>query len=363
LLGKASVGGPIIRDFLKATASFVGENRDGWLTNLTTGETLEGRELYSGRAAVDVEPLEWLTLSVTGDLSHQEDDGPQPRYVRPAVGNFVSDSAASPLFRPYDTIIGSIEDQFAIVLDPIRDRVLAEIAGGRASTDPREVYTDFPPHTEIESEGVSATVTASLGPVDAKLIGGWRSSERKHNFDADGSDQPLIHMESFDDRGEQTSLELHFSTEGELPFGLGRGRGLAGAYFYDEKAHQFIDIALLTLAPNELAPLAALIPPDVPLLQNRGLFTLNYDADLDVRSYAGFGEGEWDVFEWLTLRAGGRYTIDEKTAVLASLTPIVTDGCMPTRHEETFSAFTGKLGADVPIDDDRMVYATFSQGF
>ncbi len=363
LLGKASIGGPILAEMLKATASFVGEDRDGWLTNLNTGENLEGRELWSGRAAMDFDPLDWLGLSITGDVTRQEDDGPQPRYVRPAVGNLVSDSAASPLFRPYDTIIKSIEDQFAIVLDPIRDRVLAEIAGGRFSPDPREVYTDFPPHTKIDSEGISATLRGTFGPVDAKLIGGWRNSKRKHNFDADGSDQPLIHMHKFDDRGEQTSVELHLSSEGDLPFGLGRGRVLGGFYYYDEDASQLIDIALLTLAPNELAPLAALIPPNVPVLQNPGLFALVYDAELDTRSYAGFGEGEWDVLEWLTLRAGGRYTLDEKSAVLASINPSVTDACPPTAFEESFSAFTGKVGADVRIDDERMVYASFSQGF
>ncbi|MGH7805342.1 MAG: TonB-dependent receptor [Candidatus Binatia bacterium] len=365
LLGEGTISGPIWSDRLKGRLSLFGEKHDGWTENLAGGEQdLDAHEVFSGRLALDAEPFSWLRLGLTADTSRQRDGSPVLHAFTPVIGTIPSDSAALPILAPYDAIIASLESQYGVVLDPLRERVLSRYLGGNHSDDPRKVYLDGPVRMDIESDGVAVDLRADLGFAEATLIGGYRNSSRFQRFDSDASDLPLVTFDPNQQEGEQLSGELHVTTDWELPGGLGTMRGLGGFFVYDEDANEDIEVELGVFAPSELGFIGDVIPPEIyPLFQDDGVSQLRFVGAQKTRSYAPFGEVDWSPFDWLTVRAGGRYTMDDKSVVTSIFTPIPGDGCQNRHFEKTFEAFTGRVGADWKIDGDRMLYASFSQGF
>ena len=366
LLGEGTVSGPIWTDRLKGRLSLFGEKHDGWTENLAPAgeQDLDAHEVFSGRLALDAEPFSWLRLGMTADTSHQRDGSPVLHPLTPVIGTIPSDSAALPILAPYDAIIASLESQFDVVLDPLRERLLARVLGGNHSDDPRKVYVDGPARSDVESDGVATDLHADLGFAEATLIGGYRNSRRFQRFDADGSDLPLVVFDPTSTEGEQFSGELHLTGEWDVPFGLGSMHGLGGFFVYDEEAVEHIEVELGVFAPSELGFIGDVIPPEIyPLFRDDGVSQLHFAGVQKTRSYAPFGEIDWNPFDWLTVRAGGRYTMDDKSVVTSITTPIPGDGCQNLHFEKTFEAFTGRVGADWQIDDARMLYASFGQGF
>ena len=363
-LGEASVSGPVVEDVLAARLSLFAENRDGWLENLTTGENLEDHEVFSGRFAVDSSPLDWLTIGVTADFTHQDDGGPVFQPLTPVVGTLPSGSAALPIFRPYDAIIRDLERNLGVVLDPLRERLLANLVGGRDSDDPREVYLDGPSESEIESLGVASNLAADLGFGEAVAILGYRDSSFFQRFDGDGSEVPIATFDPRTEDGEQVSVELHLKSAGELPLSLGSFNALGGFFHYREDASERYFAHLFALSAEDVRVLEETLPPDlVAALATGDLQSLRVDSEQQTRSLAGFGQFDWDPFERVTLHLGARYTIDDKDFLQTVVGPNEQDNCRGLELSESFSAFTGKAGIDVRLADAHMLYGSFSQGF
>ena len=363
-VGKGSIAGPVVRDVLKGRVSLFGEAHDGWIENLATGENLEDHQVLSARAALEYDPLPWLTIGATGDGTHQQDGNPVLQALTPVIGTIPSDSAALPILYPYDAIITDVENRFGVVLDPVRQRLLTEVLNGRRSSDPRKIYLDGAVGTEVESWGGAVDVTADLGLAELKLIGGYRDSDRFQRYDADGSDIGIAEFDPTHTTGRQWSGELHVTSDGAMPLGLGHFRTLAGFFYYDEKANEDIEVELGLFGTEGLQVIGDLIPPEVyPIFQDDGFSQLHFRARQKTKSWAPFGEIDWDPLDWLTLRLGGRYTEDEKSAVISITTPIPGEACQNLRFEETYDAFTGRVGADVKLGEEHLLYGSFSQGF
>jgi len=75
-------------------------------------------------------------------------------------------------------------------------------------------------------------------------------------------------------------------------------------------------------------------------------------------SKAVFFEGDYRLNDAWTLTLGGRYTKDEKES--RQFDNLNTG---PNHPEEDWSEFTPKVGVRYQVNDDAMVYATFSQGY
>jgi iron complex outermembrane receptor protein len=79
-------------------------------------------------------------------------------------------------------------------------------------------------------------------------------------------------------------------------------------------------------------------------------------------SWAVFFEADYAVNEALTLSLGGRYTEDEKESKQFGIINTITDPY--TDHpDEDWDEFTPRLGARYAINDDVMVFATYSKGY
>lgn len=95
------------------------------------------------------------------------------------------------------------------------------------------------------------------------------------------------------------------------------------------------------------------------------LATQTYEASRQEEKTAGaFGQFDFSVTDQLTLTAGGRYSWQEKDFVRRLQRPIAIFATTPpVTATEDWSRFTYHLGANYKINEDAMVYASYSTGF
>lgn len=322
-------------------------NQDGWGRNVYTGDTFGDVSEIGGRLKLLVEPTDRLTILLQGDYltasnspSHQVLLGfnPHAGITVPRPPQF-----GGPFFRPGVSPTGV----------PFPAGV-----GDDRSTDRFANFASVPSQLDIETGGVSLTVSADLGGVTLKSITGWRAFDEDSFADFDGTGFVMYDNASVL-RQEQFSQELQLSGQiGNLNF-------LLGGYYFSEDA--FNNVTLCT-GTNQAR------------LVNRCLRSRN-NIWLDVESIAAFGELSWDVTDWLNIFGGLRWTretkdqandslLDNREGVVTVLPPIAipapgtTRVALPfTEVSGTFSAVTPRIGVNLQVADRVRVYASFAEGF
>ncbi|MEQ1494316.1 MAG: TonB-dependent receptor [Novosphingobium sp.] len=145
------------------------------------------------------------------------------------------------------------------------------------------------------------------------------------------------------------------SQEFQVLYDSGRVHGMAGFYYLQADALTQFDVRLFTT----IAGLTA--------------FT---NADIGTETTAVFGDVSFDLSDQLSLSLGGRYTWDERSAVLLRQnylgggSPVfggagVAFGAPGTnfRGKENWKKFTPRASLAYKPNDDHTLYASYSQGF
>lgn len=161
------------------------------------------------------------------------------------------------------------------------------------------------------------------------IFGSWETEETVlTDFDAA---PPILFHTSRPAEYEQQTHELRLTWDGDGPL-----RGTAGLYLWDSeyeiRLRSFIGFAV----PNTIL--------DLPQTSAQ-----------DSESMAAFFEADYDLTEQLTLTLGGRYTRDEKDTNQS--------GIVTASADDSWTEFLPKVGARYAINDDMMVYATYSVGY
>lgn len=321
-------------------------NQRGWGRNVYTGDTFGDISEAGGRLKLLLEPSDSISFLLQGDYlrarnspSHQVLLGFNPNagitIPIPPPGRPFFRPGASPTGVPFPVGVGA-------------DR----------STDRFANFASVPNTLDIDTGGVSLTVTADLGGVTLKSITGWRQFNEDSFVDFDATGFVLYDNASVL-RQQQISHELQLSGQ------IGNVDFLVGGYYFAEDA--FNNISLCT-GSNQ------------PRLVNRCLRSRN-NIWLDVESLAAFGELSWNVNSWINVFAGLRWTsetknqandslLDNRDAVATLLPPFVmpppgqTRVALPfTQVSETFTAVTPRFGVNLQVADRVRVYASFSEGF
>ena len=170
-------------------------------------------------------------------------------------------------------------------------------------------------------------------------ITGWRDNHFKRLQDQDGSLADGYALGT-DEQDITVSQEVRLSGDGE------RFRWIAGLYFY----HGMTDRRDTIDSGPDFA---------VPALRN-SLGT--YGQNLDVKSYAIFGQATYDLTEQLSVTLGGRYTKDKKVSDQAT-DPFGPAGAYFVRLTPDWDSFDPAVTVDYKANDDVMVYASARQGF
>jgi iron complex outermembrane receptor protein len=98
--------------------------------------------------------------------------------------------------------------------------------------------------------------------------------------------------------------------------------------------------------------------------------TQNGGGILELESLAGFFAVDYMLNDAFTLNAGIRYTKEDKDARIATLTRNVNNPCLVYYNQcnydfvddDTWKAWSGKLGTTWEIDDDKRMYLSWSRG-
>jgi iron complex outermembrane recepter protein len=179
------------------------------------------------------------------------------------------------------------------------------------------------------------------------IFGRWESDEDSLQ-DWDGTPDLLYHTRR-PGEWKQDSHEMRLTWDDGGAFSM-----VGGLFFWDSEYESrmrsyigFLDLA--NGAPNDPG-LVSLIA-DIPQTTRQ-----------TTESMAAFFEADYRFTDKLTLTLGGRYTEDEKTSEQYGEVFTVADG--RTSHpKKEWDEFTPKVGLRYAVDDNIMLYATYSRGY
>ncbi|NQZ28612.1 MAG: TonB-dependent receptor [Colwellia sp.] len=210
-------------------------------------------------------------------------------------------------------------------------------------------YTSLPTENLVENEGWSLTAEYFINDFwSVKSVTAARENYSPTNIDFDNTPLQIFDVPAvYDD--EQFSQEFQLNYDGEnLTF-------VSGLYYFDSESCGHYDAIIFQS------------------------MTVDQSGCNNSESYAVYGQGSYNVTDKLSFTLGARFTEEEKTAnvtkdVYGSIEYPIS-GWIPgyirgdlaqtevLNGNKSWSRFTPKVGAEYQIDDDMMVFASYSQGF
>jgi len=204
-----------------------------------------------------------------------------------------------------------------------------------------------------ETTGVDLTATWDITPnLQLQSITAYRNTYQEWNLDLADTNPAVFVLWTINDT-DQFSQELKLNGSGSL---FGRPIDWVGGLFYfDEDSFSFIGDEFRRL----------------------GLF-FSRDYDVDVQSWAVYGQTEYHLTDKLRLILGGRFTRDEKSlgieTTLGATPGLENTGFIPIFDNSSLNAlgiptdldfeeFTPKVGIQYHFTDALQGYFTFTKGF
>lgn len=310
-----SIGGPLLSDengTTLATKISVFTNQDnGYFKNLNDGQAFGEQDTVSFRPTIVWTPNDAFKLTLHYDYFDAKGDGPASQSHRNGLG--ISNAAAD---FDRDSLDFSIDERGFV-------NVRSDFVRGRA---------DF----FLEN----GTITNIIG---------YRKVNQESLIDVDASPLDLFSSPT-QLQSEQVSNELRYS--GQLNDRLQLTTGL---YYFKNDLSYAESRGLLGL----LAP-----PGSFALTQSGG-------GDYEVETLGVFASIDYDVNDRLVFNAGLRYTDEEKSADIASLSRNVNTPCnvvagtcpIDFSDTESWSNLSPKFGLSYDMSDNTIAYANWTRGF
>jgi iron complex outermembrane receptor protein len=326
---EGAVGGSI-SDNLSGRISFQTVDRDGYGSNIETGEDVDDESRHSVRAKLVWEPSENVVVKLTMDDTEQRDNGGGGFHFIQNVPGFLADG---------------LRDGYVVPENP-RDH-----AG---------VQPDF----SLDNSGTSLQVDWELGENSTLTsITGYRDVHSYLIQTSDGTTSNYAPT-SFEEKSEMTTQEFRWSGS------LGSVETLLGAYYFTE------DNSTLTLAPLHYR-LFEIEVPTTPTFLAQG-----FDAGgvQETKAHAFFAQGTIEVTEALSIDVGIRRSSETREATehfqfdLGRLyagsstrndfaNPRFNPGLPTADLKSKWSSTDGKLAANYTLSEDTLIYASFGTAF
>jgi iron complex outermembrane receptor protein len=360
---------PLIADTVALRIAATRTTRTGYTLNLTTGQKLDNRNRWSGRAKLLIKPTDDLSILFSGEYFNMDEAGPSkqlllaPAAFNAATGPFTGGVPAATAYPFTDPSTGyvytaanttyNVAGTFGAVYGAAFG-LPAQIA--QLGANPDIAMNDLTPYVQAKTLTLGTTVKfdQSWGAISA--IGGYRRVQSLAGFDLDGSSAPGHFTEGKQDL-KQWSFEVQAvgtAFHDTLDFA-------AGAFLFHEKGFdQSLSITLPALNP----------------------ITSHFFAMIDNDSSGVYGQVTYHLTDRLRATGGVRYSIDTKgidsrnnnynrttgisacslvTATVASA-EVDLPGCSIARSD-TFRGWSYTAGLDYSLTDDILVYIKTAKGF
>ncbi|MBW2370329.1 MAG: TonB-dependent receptor [Deltaproteobacteria bacterium] len=316
---EGAIGGPIVKDKLKARIAFRKGENDGYIDNVGPPggpETVDADDKYAVRGKLQFTPSEKIDILLAGDYSRR---------------NFAGGFARGPTDTSLLVAAGAVPFKVGeeVALNPIPGQ-----------------------HQIADVKGVMADIKIQLpGTIQARSITAYRESEVVAPFfDLDGSTLD-IYGTSQKSTMRQTSQEFQLNGKwGALSW----VSGLVYSHDFDYNTNQ-----------SYLNVMAQLVPIFVDKTQT-----------METDSWAGYASGIYAFTDRLSVTAGLRYTRDEKdierdnfesvdlSALFGlPLGSIVQPSFYDGPDSDEWSDLSPKLGLDYRLSDDIFLYASITKGY
>ena len=299
----ASASGPLADGRVGIGLSFKYGQRDGYTINTVTGNDLDSREAFLGKAQLLWTPsATWETrVIVTGERAR---DG---------------------------------------------DYALSDLGGLR--TNPFQTARDFEGHTDRDVTATTVLVRRAGGRVNLTTTTGLVRWKTVDATDLDYTPLPLARRDN-SETSLQFTQEVRLSSAADAPVRLSASlplRWQAGVFLFTQNYEQD---AFNTLSPFVLSPL-------VPFAVEQH----SPQSALDDVGVGVFGQGTVTVGTRVDLTAGARVDRETKDASLITFySPAVAPPTSVTA-EKSFSNVSPQFSAVVRLQPDRMLYGSVSRGF
>lgn len=209
-----------------------------------------------------------------------------------------------------------------------------------------------PESTSNQFTLISATLDLDFDNFSIKSITGYSDSEYLTIQDNDATTAPnYLHIP--EEQADQFSQEIQIISNSDSAL-----RWIGGLYYFKEDATR-----ITTLDGARPQALLDLFLTNDFSLGGPGFneeYVFRVGGDVETTSYAIFGQGTYDFSDQLAVTLGLRYTDDEKVGTNRNIqfAPLVVTQALTESQE-----VTGKLAVDYKLNDDILLYGSFSRGY
>lgn len=278
---KTSLTGPLGKKFA-GRVSFSGTQRDGLLYNVRTGRYVNDLNNLGFRAQLLYKPSDKLSITLTGDDTHQHPDG----YAQVVAGVVTTQR---PAYRQFENII-------------------ADLGYSLPSRNPfdRKIDHDTPWRSGNELGGVSLNVEAAIGPGRLTATSAWRYWNWDPSNDRDFTGLPVLSLSQATSRHEQWTQEVRYA--GDISKRLS---GVAGVFFIGQN----LKTAPYHIEESGAAQWRFSQNSASPLWSTPGLFDgygIRTKSLLETFGAAVFAQLDWAITDKWHILPGIRYNYDQK---------------------------------------------------
>ncbi len=343
----ASLSGALIEDVVSARVTGFLNRRDGFVTNLVTGNQLNNQNEYGVRGVLDVTPASGVQVILRGDFAKRD--------TRCCI--WTARSFASADRNPPGTAL------LANFVDP---RV-------RAAQGPKNliVAQNGDPFNEGESYGVSGEVNIELGEYTLTSLTGYRRWSQLDGLDSDQSTLDVLDVNFGSNELRQVTQELRITSPSSRPVEF-----VAGLFFFDATNDNFSRQQgrfAVSLAAAQAGGVPVPLAPGLTLPAAQD-FGRDVNTRIGTRDYAAFGQATINISDRLRAIVGGRFT---RTRVYLDYARVGTPGAnafnfvlgsafgnidLPRVTTENDN-LSFRLGLQYDLNPDANVFATVSRGY
>jgi iron complex outermembrane receptor protein len=371
ILGNAYISGPI-GDNAGVRLAVSAADSDGWQYSLTRPDDRNGAQKYiAGRLTISLEPSDNIRLRATA-LAWQDKSEPQAAQLIAVRAQNPADTQPGLFTAPF----GTSNPRSADWTTTTNYVTFTDAANGDFNISPK-VTPDLTPRSNRKFIQGALRAEIDIGDlVTLTSITSYLDYDQSLYSDKDGTAFAVANIGDGEANIQSFNQELRLSN-----LDPGRFNWVIGANYEDSRT---FEDQFLTFANGSSSS------PNTLFINTTGSEVLQ-----EIRNYAIFANGEYEVVDGLIAKLGGRYTNSRNNAELCSkgngdglvsvlfniiggfsgnpFTPIGVDDCyvlnaqgvpgdriLDTLDEDNFS---WRAGLDYEVNPDTLLYANVSRGY
>ncbi|MXP10592.1 TonB-dependent receptor [Altererythrobacter halimionae] len=326
---EGAVGGPIAGDKLMFRVAGKYDRRDGYGTNLFTGNPIDNRDAYAVRGSLQSNITPDLELLIVADHFKEDDFNYAFHYFGPTV---------TPEAQLPGPLLGgdTINDYYAARGEPVNYRNL---------------YSDEDAINDRKGTSVTGILTLDKGAFTVTSTTAYRKFERFNRDDLDVSDINAFGRNDYTEDSESFSQEVSFTAD------LGALSLLGGAMYFEEDLFGEVRVPTVNQAQYLNLLLGTNLPPD---LYDDGFYLQR--GTVKTKAVGVYGEGTIEITPDLSFTAGARYNWEKRTGL--GRFSFDSQGIdIPTDKSGDWDAITPKFVLEYQTPGGTLLYGKVTKGF